>query len=109
MLSVEDFCAPSQLRLFQRVRQLNFPNLPQDLNSVSNYWFPDFQCSVNRQWHTTNIELFWVQLFVNSVICKSFSIHTYVKEVLKLILYLEIAKEHKQFVKSLQRYLVIQY
>ena len=43
MLSVEDFCAPSQLRLFQKVRQLNFPNLPQDLKSVSNYWFPDFQ------------------------------------------------------------------
>ena len=43
MLSVEDFCAQSQLRLFERVRQLNIPNLPLDLNSVSSYWFPDFQ------------------------------------------------------------------
>ena len=43
MLSVEDFCAQSQLRLFERVRQLNIPNLTLGLNSVSNYSFPDFQ------------------------------------------------------------------
>ena len=46
--SVEDYFCHTQLKMFERVRQLGLENLPEDIKNFNEYWLPEFRKGLDQ-------------------------------------------------------------